>query len=212
MRAILARPVKPVGRRERQGVGPLRADEGPFERLVDPPRLGAEGEEALGFLRARESADGVGRGIEIGMKVEPLASRSRHGGRESTAVRASRGRRGRAGLGEKLLEHPAHGEHGRAARRCACRRRRAAASCRRALLRAPAPAPPRPARRAQGGGEAADSCPDDDDAIPRHVSPPACLLRSLHDYVNVTLQSQVTFLSDGSGEPHGYWTASRTGS
>ena len=111
-------------------------DEGAFKGGVGGPGLLTETAVAAAFGGAGEGGDGVGRAVDVGMEVEQLAIApgvaGQGGGRMQDEVPVERG----AGRGEDLLQHPAHGEHGRAGIEAAAADldlAHLAAGCRRAL-------------------------------------------------------------------------------
>ncbi|BDL40091.1 hypothetical protein MSPGM_26810 [Methylorubrum sp. GM97] len=107
-----ADPREPDTLGEIDGARPVGADERPFQRAVDLGRAGAEPPIALRLARAGEGADRRRRGLDIREQVEPLVRvpgmAGQQGGRPQPHLRFEVG----AGLGEQLLEHPAHGEDG----------------------------------------------------------------------------------------------------
>ncbi len=89
-----------------------------FQPLIDAARLVAEGQVAAPFRRPGKARDGIGRGLQVGMQVE----RGRLAGLRAAPGMACQQRQRlqahqrlerAAGLGQDLVEDPAHGEHRR---------------------------------------------------------------------------------------------------
>ncbi len=88
-------------------------DERTFERFIGGAGAGAEDAEAPCFFCSGEVADCVGRAVDVGKQIETLVcapgmAREDFGGAQGHVIAESL-----AQIVKKLLEHEAHGEHGR---------------------------------------------------------------------------------------------------
>lgn len=93
---------------------PVGADERAFQCPVDLRGAGAEAAIAVRLPCARKGADGVGRCIDIGEQIEPFALVPGVTGEQRGRLQPDFRLEAGAGLGEELVEHPAHREDGRA--------------------------------------------------------------------------------------------------
>jgi hypothetical protein len=89
-----------------------------FQALVDTPRLVTEGQVAAPFGRPGKARDGIGRGLQVGVQVQcvrlaRLCAAPGVARQHRQRLQADQRLQRCAGLGQYLVEDPAHGEHRR---------------------------------------------------------------------------------------------------
>ena len=158
-----AEPGQPVRGDELVEPRPLRADERPVERLEHLLRPLGESAVAVGLAPAREGRDRRHRALEIGEEVEPLVRAPGVTGEDFSRGQRHMRVEARAGVGEQLVEDPAHGEDRRSGvdRRAVHRQMAHLAARRRSALENGDVSTL--AREVERRGEPADAGADDDD-------------------------------------------------